>query len=106
MSEAEGTLNKPASQPAGKYSRLVFWVIVAGAAILLVVRNIGVFGNILKVLIGFGAVIIIHEFGHFIVAKLSGIKVEAFSIFMPPTLFGMRRTKDGLRYRWFLPPGA
>ena len=47
--------------------------------------------NILLVLLGFGAVILIHEFGHFIVAKLCGIKVEAFSIGMPPTLFGIKR---------------
>ncbi len=102
MSKAEGPLNKPASQPAGKYSRMFFWIAVLVAVIILVSRNIGVFSNMLKVAIGFGAVILVHEFGHFIIAKLSGIKVEAFSIFMPPTLLGVRKTKDGLRFR-FLP---
>lgn len=102
MSETEGPLNKPATQPAGKYSRMFFWIAVLAAVIVLVSRNIGVFSNMLKVAIGFGAVILVHEFGHFIIAKLSGIKVEAFSIFMPPTLFGVRKTKDGLRFR-FLP---
>jgi regulator of sigma E protease len=102
MSKAEGPLNKPALHPAGKYSRLFFLVAVFAVVVILVVRNIGVFGNVLKVIIGFGAVVLTHEFGHFIVAKLSGIKVEAFSIFMPPTLFGVRKTKDGLRFR-FLP---
>ncbi len=110
MSKAEGSLNKSARQPAGKptkqlagkYSRLFFWIVVFVAVFVLIVRNIGVFGNILKVIIGFGAVVIIHEFGHFIVAKLSGIKVEAFSIFMPPTLLGVQKTKDGFRFR-FLP---
>jgi hypothetical protein len=57
---------------------LFFWVVVLAAAAVLVVRNIGVFSNILKVIAGFSAVVIIHEFGHFITAKLSGIKVEAF----------------------------
>ncbi|MCK5565136.1 MAG: site-2 protease family protein, partial [Planctomycetes bacterium] len=45
----------------------------------------------LIVAIGFGAVIMIHEFGHFIVAKVSGIKVEAFSIGFPPTLLGIQK---------------
>jgi regulator of sigma E protease len=102
MSKTKGPLNKPAKQQAGKYSRLFFWVVVLAAAAVLVVRNIGVFSNILKVIVGFSAVVIIHEFGHFITAKLSGIKVEAFSIFMPPTLLGIRKTKDGFRFR-FLP---
>lgn len=35
--------------------------------------------------------IIIHEFGHFIVAKLSGIKVLEFSLFMGPKLFGVQK---------------
>ncbi len=115
MSKAEGSLNKPASHLAGKFSRarrpdsrrktrwqVFFWIVVLAAAIILVVRNIGVFGNALKVVIGFGSVVLVHEFGHFLIAKLSGIKVEAFSIFMPPTLLGVRKTKDGFRLR-FLP---
>ena len=54
---------------------------------------------LLLVLLGFGAVILVHEFGHFIAAKLAGIKVEAFSLFMPPILLGLRRTEDGFRLR-------
>jgi len=76
--------------------------VVFAAAIYLIVRHISVFSNVLLVLIGFGAVVIVHEFGHFIIAKLSDIKVEAFSIFMPPTLLGVRKTKDGFQFR-FLP---
>ena len=72
---------------------------VFAIAIYLIVRHIGVFGNVLLVLIGFGVVVIVHEFGHFIIAKLSGIKVEAFSIFMPPTLLGIRKTKEGFKFR-------
>ncbi|MCJ7776823.1 MAG: site-2 protease family protein [Sedimentisphaerales bacterium] len=77
----------------------IFWVIVFAAVIYLVFRNISIFSNILVVLLGFGAVVLAHEFGHFIVAKLSGIKVEAFSIFMPPVLLGVRRTENGLQFR-------
>jgi len=72
---------------------------VFAAVIYLVVRNIGVFGNVLLVMLGFGAVILVHEFGHFIVAKLSGIKVEAFSIGFPPILAGIQRTERGSRIR-------
>ncbi len=58
-----------------------------------------VIGNIMIVAIGFGAVIMIHEFGHFIVAKVSGIKVEAFSIGFPPTLLGIQKMEDCIRFR-------
>lgn len=37
-----------------------------------------------------GAAVIIHEFGHFIVAKLLGIRVEAFSVGFGPRIFGWR----------------
>ena len=35
---------------------------------------------ILKVAIGLGAVIFVHELGHFLVAKACGVKVEKFMI--------------------------
>jgi regulator of sigma E protease len=93
------------SEPTKSRMRMLngaFWVVLLGVAAYLIVRNIAVVSNVLLVLLGFGAVVIVHEFGHFLVAKLSGIKVEAFSIFMPPTLLGIRRTKAGFKLR-FLP---
>ena len=84
---------------SGRYFRLFLMAIIAVPVILLIARNIGFFGNALLVLLGFGAVVIIHEFGHFIVAKLSGIKVEAFSLFMPPMLLGVQKTEEGIRIR-------
>ena len=87
MSEVKGSLNK--------YFRVFLLAVIFAVVIYLVVRNISAFGNVLKVIIGFGAVILVHEFGHFIVAKLSGIKIEAFSIGFPPTLAGIRRTEKG-----------
>lgn len=44
----------------------------------------------------FGLVIFIHELGHFIVAKRSGIKVNEFALGMGPTLFKV--TKNGTVY--------
>ncbi|HPG38364.1 MAG TPA: RIP metalloprotease RseP [bacterium] len=37
-----------------------------------------------------GLLVIVHEFGHFILAKLMGIRVERFSIGFPPRLFGKK----------------
>ena len=92
MSEPEGLSEK-------YYFRVFLLAVVFAAVIYLIVRNISVFGNVLLVLLGFGAVILAHEFGHFIVAKLSGIKVEAFSIGFPPILAGFLRTERGYRIR-------
>jgi regulator of sigma E protease len=47
--------------------------------------------NILKVALGLGFVIFIHELGHFLLAKWNGVKVEKFSIGFGPTLLGFRR---------------
>lgn len=35
--------------------------------------------------------VIVHEFGHFIVAKLFGIRVDEFGIFFPPRLFAFKK---------------
>jgi regulator of sigma E protease len=80
----------------------VFWVAMAAAVIYFTINYVGVVGNVVVVLLGFGSVVLVHEFGHFIIAKLGGIKVEAFSIFMPPTLLGIRKTQAGFQFR-FLP---
>ncbi|HEC03762.1 MAG TPA: hypothetical protein ENI81_09525, partial [Phycisphaerales bacterium] len=82
-----------------KYNRLIVLGLIVVALLCLIVLHLGTFGNILLVLLGFGAVVMVHEFGHFIAAKVGGIKVEAFSIFMPPILFGIQRTEDGIRFR-------
>ncbi len=43
--------------------------------------------KILAALVIFGLIILIHEFGHFIVAKACGVKVIEFSLGMGPRLF-------------------
>ncbi|MCM2266373.1 MAG: M50 family metallopeptidase [Elusimicrobiales bacterium] len=52
--------------------------------------------SIIAVLFTFGLVIFLHEFGHFIVCKLTGIRVEAFSFGFGPELWG--RTSGPTRY--------
>jgi regulator of sigma E protease len=84
---------------AGKYFNVILWIAAFAVVIYLVARNINTFGNLLLTLIGFGAVVLVHEFGHFIFAKLTGIKVEAFSIGFPPVLAGILRVEKGWRIR-------
>lgn len=50
----------------------------------------------------FGVVVVVHEFGHFIVAKMNGIKVLEFSVGMGPKIFGF--TKGDTTYALRLLP--
>ncbi len=34
--------------------------------------------------------VIVHEFGHFVVAKLFKIRVDEFGVFFPPRLFAFK----------------
>jgi regulator of sigma E protease len=45
----------------------------------------------LLVVVGFSALIILHEFGHFAVAKATGMRVERFFLFFPPKLVSVKR---------------
>src|SRR5260370_19925151 len=49
----------------------------------------------LDILIGvalfLGIIILVHEWGHFIVARLCGVRVDVFSIGFGPRLFGWKR---------------
>ncbi len=53
--------------------------------------------SIIIALIIFGVLVLIHEFGHFIVAKKNGVVVNEFSIGMGPRI-ASRVGKDGTRY--------
>src|ERR1051326_2337830 len=48
------------------------------------------------VLLLFGAAIFFHELGHFVVARLLGMKVDEFAIGMGPKIFS--RTRNGIVY--------
>lgn len=47
--------------------------------------------SIIITIIIFGIIVLIHEFGHFIVAVKCGVLVEEFAIGMGPKLFGIQR---------------
>ncbi len=51
--------------------------------------------TIVLIIIIFSILVIAHEWGHFIVARRNGVKVEEFGIGFPPKLFGRRRHKGG-----------
>ena len=50
---------------------------------------------IIVALLIFGLLIMIHEFGHYIVARLCGVYIEEFSIGMGPKLFQRKTKKQG-----------
>ena len=55
--------------------------------------------NISVVIIGFGAVIFVHELGHFIAAKSVGIMVEGFSLGFGPIVISFMKVRQGIRIR-------
>ena len=57
--------------------------------------------KILIAVIIFSAIILFHEFGHFLFAKLNGIGVTEFSLGMGPRLFSFQKgeTRYSLKLR-------
>ncbi len=47
--------------------------------------------SVLAVVLGLGVIILIHELGHFLMAKAVGMEVERFSIGFPPHVMKLRR---------------
>jgi len=105
MNEQNATENQNPQPQAAKANLLTNGILVvailAGVSYL-AIQNPGITWKILLVALGFGAVVMIHELGHFLTAKLCGIKVETFSIGFPPILISLRKTNKGLQVR-FLP---
>ena len=58
--------------------------------------------SIVSTLIVLGIMVLVHEFGHFAVAKMCGVRVEVFSIGFGKRLFGI--TRGGTDYRLSLLP--
>src|ERR1043166_1669228 len=50
------------------------------------------------VLLLFGAAVFVHELGHYVVARLCGMKVLEFAIGFGPKVFGW--TRNGIAYTW------
>ena len=46
--------------------------------------------SLVSFVVALGILVLVHEFGHFLAAKLCGVRVEQFSIGFPPRLFGFK----------------
>jgi regulator of sigma E protease len=57
--------------------------------------------NLLLAFIAFNFIVIIHELGHYIVAKLTDIKVIEFSLFLGPKLFSFKKGETEYSLRLF-----
>ena len=58
----------------------------------------GTFGTVVITLLVFGLLIFIHEFGHYITARIFKVTINEFSIGMGPRLFSYVSKKSGIRY--------
>ncbi len=58
----------------------------------------------LLTLLIFGVLVLVHEGGHFLLARLNGIRVEEFAIGMGPKLISRVSKKSGIRYSLRLLP--
>ena len=61
--------------------------------------------SVLLALLGFCFVIVIHEFGHFLFAKLAGVKVLAFSVGFGKPLWRKTIGETEYRFSWLLAGG-
>ncbi len=58
--------------------------------------------TIISFIMVFTGIILAHELGHFITAKLSGVKVEEFGLGYPPRIFGIKRGETIYSLNWLL----
>lgn len=57
-------------------------------------------GSIIAALLIFTVIVVIHEFGHFLLAKKHGVGVPEFSIGMGPRIITVAKTEKGMRCRF------
>ena len=56
--------------------------------------------TILLFLIILSVLVFVHEFGHFITARLSGMKVYEFALGFPPRAFGVYKDPKTGKWKW------
>lgn len=56
--------------------------------------------TILSFLVVIGIIIFVHELGHFLAAKLSGVRVEEFSLGFPPRMIGKKIGETEYQLAW------
>ncbi len=65
--------------------------------------SLGTLYTIAAAIFTLGILILIHELGHFLIARMVGIRVERFSIGMPPRFISIQNKVDGLWVKIFIP---
>ena len=61
-------------------------------------------GPIVPFLIILTVLVFVHELGHYLVARLCGVRVEVFSIGFGPEIFGWTNRRSGTRWKFSLIP--
>ncbi len=56
--------------------------------------------TIILFLLILGVIVFFHELGHFMMAKLYGVKVEEFALGFPPKIFGIKKGETEYRLNW------
>ena len=82
-----------------KLQRLILLILVVGIVASLIAQNWEFAKNLIVAMVGFGAIVFVHELGHFIVARCCDIKCESFAIGFGPFLLGIKREVNSLRIR-------
>jgi len=67
------------------------------AAILAAVTFVG-FGKIVTFIVMLSVLVVLHEFGHFIMARRMGVKVNEFAVGMGPKIVGWKSPRTGTLY--------
>ena len=87
----------PVDQPGKRHPRSIGWLgntamAMGGSnqSLFLIGALIAAQGSAAVPLLVLGLMVLVHEFGHFIVAKLFKIRVEVFSVGFGPRLFGKK----------------
>lgn len=65
------------------------------------IREVGNYMNILVALLIFTVIVVIHELGHFLLAKKNGVGVPEFSVGMGPRIITYAKTKKGHVFKLF-----
>ena len=58
--------------------------------------------NVLIAILIFTVIIVVHELGHFLLAKKNGVGVIEFSVGMGPRIVTLAKTKDGIKTVFFI----
>src|SRR5680860_1652142 len=56
--------------------------------------------TIILFLLILGAIVFVHELGHFLLAKYHGVKVDEFGIGFPPKIFGVKKGETEYTLNW------